>query len=104
MWPTRPCKRGLLSWQPEESRQGFRVRVGAARIMDIDAGNARPAHYGMPHPDASPDLKTHSPGALSKNFPSFAVARNCGIGSSSLNADVNAFDRLHIVRCWNSSY
>ena len=35
---------------------------------------------------------------------SFAVALNCGIGSSSLNAEVNAFDRLQIVRALNSSY
>jgi hypothetical protein len=33
-----------------------------------------------------------------------AVARNCGIGSSCLNAEVNAFERLHIVRGWNSSW
>ena len=33
---------------------------------------------------------------------SLAVARNCGIGSSSLNADVKALDRLHSVRRWNS--
>jgi len=32
----------------------------------------------------------------------FAVARNCGMGSSSLNADVNAFDKLHIVLDSNS--
>jgi len=35
--------------------------------------------------------------AASRNRPSFAVARNCGMGSSSLDADVNAFDRLHMV-------
>lgn len=29
---------------------------------------------------------------------SFAVALNCRIGPSSLNAEVNAFDRLQIVR------
>jgi len=34
---------------------------------------------------------------------SFAVALYCGIGSSSLNALVNAFERLHMVRGWNSS-
>ena len=34
---------------------------------------------------------------------SLAVARNCGIGSSCLNADVKAFDKLHNVRGWNSS-
>ena len=34
---------------------------------------------------------------------SFAVALYCGIGSSSLNALVKAFDRLHMVRAWKSS-
>src|SRR5208283_4472670 len=33
----------------------------------------------------------------------FAVALYWGIGSSSLNALVNAFERLHMVRAWNSS-
>jgi hypothetical protein len=33
-----------------------------------------------------------------KKVASFAVALNCGIGSSSLNAVVNAFCRLHLVR------
>jgi hypothetical protein len=36
--------------------------------------------------------------------PSLAVALNCGIGSSSLNAEVNALERLHIVRGRNCSY
>src|SRR5260370_27143597 len=45
----------------------------------------------------------HAGVVASRKLPSFAVARNCGIGSSSLNADVNAFDRLHMVRGWNSS-
>ena len=36
--------------------------------------------------------------------PSFAVALNCGMASSSLKADVKAFDRLRIVRGGNSSY
>jgi hypothetical protein len=40
----------------------------------------------------------------SRNSPSFAAALNCGIGSSSLNADVNAFERLQMVRGVNSSY
>jgi hypothetical protein len=29
---------------------------------------------------------------------SLAVARNCGMGSSSLNAEVKALERLHTVR------
>jgi hypothetical protein len=33
-----------------------------------------------------------------------AVALNCGTGSSSLNADVNALERLQIVRGRKSSY
>src|SRR5208337_4106662 len=33
----------------------------------------------------------------------FAVALYCGIGSSSLKALVKAFERLHMVRAWNSS-
>jgi hypothetical protein len=38
----------------------------------------------------------------SRNSPSFAVALNWGIGSSSLNAEVNALERLQIVRGLNS--
>ena len=33
-----------------------------------------------------------------------AVALNCGTGSSSLNAEVNALERLQMVRGLNSSY
>ena len=35
---------------------------------------------------------------LSRKLPNFAAALNWGIGSSSLNAEVNAFERLHNVR------
>jgi hypothetical protein len=42
--------------------------------------------------------------AESRNSPSFAVALNCGIDSSFLNAEVNAFERLQIVRGRNSSH
>src|SRR5271166_345965 len=38
-----------------------------------------------------------------RNTSSFAVALYCAIGFSSLNALVNAFERLHMVRAWNSS-
>jgi hypothetical protein len=41
--------------------------------------------------------------AAPKNPASLAVARYCGIGSSSLNAEVKALERLHIVRGLNSS-
>src|SRR6266571_425241 len=41
--------------------------------------------------------------AILRNDANFAVALNCGIGSSSLNALVNAFDRLHVVLGANSS-
>ena len=39
----------------------------------------------------------------SRNSPSLAVALNCGMGSSSLNAEVNAFERLQTVRALYSS-
>src|SRR2546426_11565414 len=41
--------------------------------------------------------------ASSRSDASFAVALNCGIGSSSLNALVNALERLHVVLGANSS-
>ncbi len=36
--------------------------------------------------------------------PNLAVALNCGIGSSFLNALVKALERLHMVRAENSGY
>jgi hypothetical protein len=41
---------------------------------------------------------------VSKNSPRFTVALNCGIGSSSLKADVKALEKLQIVRRRNSLY
>lgn len=43
----------------------------------------------------------HSP---PRNPASLAVARYCGMGSSSLKAEVKALERLHMVRGWNSSW
>jgi hypothetical protein len=43
-------------------------------------------------------------GRFSKNGASFAVALNCGIGSSSLNAEAKAFAKLQRVGGANSSY
>jgi len=58
----------------------------------------------LPYPELNPLIHSCSCKAEpSRNDPSLAVARNYGIASSSLNADVNAFDRLHIVRSENSS-
>ena len=42
--------------------------------------------------------------SFSRKAPSFAVALNCGTGSSSLNELVKAFERLHMVRAENSGY
>jgi selenocysteine lyase/cysteine desulfurase len=63
-------------------------------------GNQR---IGGPAGTAMPPQKACEKRA-SRNSPSFAVALNCGMGSSSLNAEVNAFERLHMVRDLNSSY
>jgi len=43
-------------------------------------------------------------GSCARKPPNFAVALNCGIGSSFLNALVKALERLHIVRAENSEY
>src|SRR5260370_36125064 len=43
-------------------------------------------------------------GSWDRKLSNFAVALNWGTGSSSLNALVNAFDRLHIVRGKKFSY
>src|ERR1700731_2308855 len=71
----------------------------------------RPVHLkcgggglGQPAATAAAVLQNFRASRSSRNAPSFAVALNCGIGSSSLNADVNALDRLHMVRGRNSSY
>ena len=45
---------------------------------------------------------TNQLGSCARKAPSFAVALNCGTGSSFLNALVNAFERLHIVLAANS--
>jgi hypothetical protein len=55
---------------------------------------------------AAHDLAKRKPGDFheaSRNPASLAVARNGGIGSNCLNADVKALDRLQSVRGWNSS-
>jgi hypothetical protein len=43
-------------------------------------------------------VKHGSPQFTAKNSPKLAVALNCGIGSRSLNAEVNPFCKLHWVR------
>ena len=45
-----------------------------------------------------PCSRTTGRTGLPRNSPSLAVALNCGMGSTSLNAEVNAFERLQIVR------
>jgi hypothetical protein len=51
-----------------------------------------------------PDDQNECENRASRNSLSFAVTLNWGMGSSSLNADVNALERLQIVRGRNSSY
>src|ERR1019366_2073370 len=55
---------------------------------------------------AGHDLAKRKPGDFheaSRNPASLAVARNGGMGSQCLNADVKALDRLQSVRGWDSS-
>jgi hypothetical protein len=55
-------------------------------------------------PCEPPPRQNDSENRVSRNSPSLAVALTCGMGSSSLNAEVNALERLQIVRERNSSY
>jgi integrase len=48
--------------------------------------------------------KTQKALTHSQELAKLAVALNCGIGSSSLNADVNALERLHMVHSRISWY
>jgi hypothetical protein len=76
--------------------------------MALDAGFV--AASLLRHPDVDTDrrslvnLQKLCLKRASRKPPSLAVARNYGIGSRSLNADVNAFDTLQTVRGLNSSY
>jgi hypothetical protein len=49
-----------------------------------------PVRYG---PACQKDCESRA----SRNSPSLAVALNCGIGSSRLNAEVNVFERLQFA-------
>ncbi len=55
-------------------------------------------------PRAAPASQNDCENRISRNSPSLAVALNWGMGSSSLNAEVNAFERLQMVLDLNSSY
>src|SRR5436305_8932434 len=78
----------------------------------LNAFENRGGELGIEHFHVSPIRKLSSQPApqnfreyrCSRKPLSFAVALNCGIGSNSLNADVNALDRLQSVRALNSSY
>jgi hypothetical protein len=58
--------------------------------QECDPRGGGPAHRSTDQSDCEK--------RASRNSPSLAVVLNCGIGSSSLNADANALDRLQIVR------
>jgi hypothetical protein len=47
---------------------------------------------------------TNQLGSCARNPPSFAIALNCGTGSSFLKALVKAFEKFHIVLAANSGY
>jgi len=49
-------------------------------------------------------LHSYFQGPASRSSTAFAVALNCGMGSSCLKAEVNAFERLQIVLGRKSSY
>src|SRR4051812_7220946 len=72
--------------------------IAAVVLQAPDGYGARWLLFNGPCPSPWPPYR-----AEPRNPASFAVARNCGIGSNSLKADVKAFDKLHNVRGWKSS-
>ena len=113
--PNRQSSSSRLAPQPRNREQASAVKrasgipVGGGKASNSDARTPRQMKLmkinkgaaGRPEP---PQCQNDWENRASRNSPNFAVALNCGIGSSSLNADVNAFDRLQIVRDVNSSY
>jgi hypothetical protein len=87
------------SYSPET---GFRELTKRTRISQPLIALARTRRSGVMATQNGPNLDYA--GNCTRKAPSFAVALNCGTGSSFLNALVNAFDRLHIVRAANSGY
>jgi hypothetical protein len=72
-------------------------RVESDGVTDRNANNACNALNGLIVAAVG-----HAGVVASRNRPSLAVARNWEMGSSSLKAEVNAFDRLHMVLDSNS--
>ena len=71
--------------------------MGRLNQLELPVGKGRSAGTA---PLARRFVRTGLPGIS----PSLAVALNCGMGSSSLNAEVKVLERLQIVRDRNSSY
>ena len=87
---------------PVKSRPtGELVQLGVKRVR-LHERTLLVAHDG--NADVTAGSAAPNAGMVARNGASFAVALKRGTGSSSLKAEVNAFERLHIVRGWNSSY
>src|SRR6266481_5076202 len=83
------------------------VHITANLAHQIQAGSASPSTFAVRleeylRPLGAPNFR-EAQAASSRNDASLAVALNCGMGSRSLNALVNALDKLHTVRGANSS-
>jgi hypothetical protein len=113
LWKSLPVTAATVRSRPELNRLA-RLRNALAKVHEritswiVDAGHQRVQGVFEPDQHARYEFGLiHRPlhvRAESRKPASFAVALYCGIGSSSLKALVNAFDRLHIVRGWNSAY
>src|SRR5262249_28034383 len=84
-----PQSRGSQPKLKAQQRPGGRSQI----LLSQEFHSVQPIHRATSY-----EVRTDC-----KKPASFAVTLYCGIGSRSLNALVNAFDRLHIVRGWNSS-
>src|SRR5579864_8493920 len=87
---------------PGQGRKGHSKAIDCGCAVQETTNRYKQVGGGRPIPP--PCMLERFENLASKNSPSFAVALNCGMGSTSLNADVNALERLQIVRDRNSSY
>lgn len=81
------ASRKLLNGSGSPNRSSYRNKPDPFRVM---------ATLNGPNLDYA--------GSWARKPPNFAVALNCGIGSSFLNALAKALERLHMVRAENSEY
>ncbi len=98
-----------MSLSKPSNRESWKYPAPITVVRELNSGaqlrwapakeaKKRPAYY-----PAGLAVSSYDGWIACRNPASLAVALYCGIGSKSLKALVNAFERLHMVLGWNSS-